>query len=326
MGGPDLPARPCLKPWYRVAQTDGRLILEYGQGKVVLEGRAVDKLFPVLLPLVDGTRTVEEISQSLGDGARPAVTNALSTLAEQGLLMDGPALPSGVPSPSAQTAKYLAATGADGRSVAEAGDALDRVSAAVVGSGPLAEETARQLGHAGLSSPPLLDWGPGPGDLEGLELVVVAPDPSELPKLQDWNRLAIRIRQPWLQVLPFDGRIAVVGPLYVPDETCCYECYRRRRRANLRWDQGDEEALELSPAAFPAPPPLQGLLAGCAAMAALDWLYRRSGGEQATVWSAVAHVLSWDQGIEIGRHHVYRVPRCPECFPDDLGTASPWHS
>lgn len=320
----EVPAHPCLKPWYRLAQANGRLILEYGQDKVVFEGKAVSSLFPVLLPLVDGTRSVEEISRSLGEGAGPAVGKALKTLASQGLLTDGPAAAAEMPAPAAQTAQFLAATGPQDRSVAEAGKALD-AAVAVVGTGALAEESARQLRKCGLGELALLEWTAGPAELEGLDLAIAAPDPGELPELAAWNRTALRARQAWLQVLPFDGRVGTVGPLYVPDETCCYECYRRRRRANLRWSEADDQALEESPASYPAPPALRDMLASAAALVALDWLYQGEGGAAATVWAGSVSVLRWGAGIEVSRHQVYRVPRCPECFADDLGTASPWH-
>ncbi len=324
-GGTGIPVRPCLKPWYRLARGDGKLIFEYGQAKVVLEGRAVEKLLPVLLPLADGTRTIDEISAGIGDGIRPAVTKAFSTLAERGLLTEGPAGLPGAAAASAETAQFLTATAGEGRTVAEAGEVLERSAATVVGAGLLAEGVARGMRKAGLTSLRMLDWAAAAADLEPIQLAVVAPEPGELPMLRDWNRFALQRRLPWLQVLPFDGRTAVVGPLYVPDETCCYECFRRRRRANLRWTSSEEELLEEAPAGYPSPHPLQDLLAGCAAMVAIDWLYKRSGGEQATAWAAAMQVLHWDRGLEIDRHHVYRVPRCPECFPDDLGTASPWY-
>jgi bacteriocin biosynthesis cyclodehydratase domain-containing protein len=320
----NLPTRPCLKPWYRLAQTNGRLILEYAQAKVVLEGRAVQQLMPVLLPLVDGTRTVEEIGASLGENAKPAVDNALAVLDQHGLLTDGPAGPDAA-EPAGATAEFLTATAGDGSGAGEAADAIAGATAAVVGCGGLAAATARQLRRAGLGNAEILDWSSDPGTLEGLDLAVVAPDPGELPELRDFNEAALRLRLPWLQVLPFDGRVAAVGPLYVPDETCCYECFRRRRRANLRWEEGDDEALEATAAAYPAPEPLTEMLAGSAAMVAVDWLYRRSRGELATAWAGSANLIRWDAGLEMSRHRVYRVPRCPACFADDRGSASPWH-
>ena len=60
-------------------------------------------------------------------------------------------------------------------------------------------------------------------------------------------------------------------------------------------------------------------------MIAVDWLFRRSRGELATAWAGSLNLVRWDGGLEISRHQVYRVPRCPACFADDRGSASPWH-
>ncbi len=88
LGG--LPARPALAPWCRVVEDGRRVLLEHGGTVVTLEGRAATALVPRLLPLLDGSRTADEVLDTLGTAARPAVQNALSILAEQGLLTEGP--------------------------------------------------------------------------------------------------------------------------------------------------------------------------------------------------------------------------------------------
>ena len=71
-----------------------------------------------------------------------------------------------------------------------------------------------------------------------------------------------------MQILPHDGRIAPVGPLYLPGETCCYECFKRRRAANL--DYPDEFwALHETPAAYPTPAMFTSVLAGLATSVAV---------------------------------------------------------
>lgn len=319
-----LPDRPYLKPWYRLARVDGRLILEYAQSTVVLEGKAAEKLLPVLLPLLDGTRTVEEITAYVGDAAAPAVTNAISLLAERGVLTDGPPLAEDAPAPVAEMAQFLTAISRDGRKLTESEEILAGASVSVVGAGPAASEIAKSLRVAGVAGLSFGDWTQ-PGDGGSPDLVVVAPEPDELPELEGWNRRALDAGVPWLQVLPFDGRIAAIGPLYVPGETCCYECYRRRRAANVNFPLDDYWALEQSPASYPAPPPIRQMAAGLAAMLALQWLSDRAGSGGQSPVPGTMHALAWSQTVELSSHSVYRVPRCPVCFPDDQGTPSPWH-
>ena len=81
---------PYLPPWYRIAAGSAKVVVEYGQRIVCFEGAAAELLLPVLLPLLDGMRTVEEIVVMLGEPARPAVENALARLVDHGLLVEEP--------------------------------------------------------------------------------------------------------------------------------------------------------------------------------------------------------------------------------------------
>jgi bacteriocin biosynthesis cyclodehydratase domain-containing protein len=320
--GKELPDRPYLKPWYRLAQSDDRLVLEYGHATVVLEGKAVAMLLPLLLPMLDGRRTIDEINQHVGEDAAPAVANALTVLTERGVLTDGPPLPEDTPTPVTETAHFLSALSGDGRTVTESEEVLSQATLAVVGTGPTAREIAMLLSVAGVTQLTVVDWKQT-AESASADLVVVAPEPEELGELESWNRRAVESGTPWLQALPFDGHMAVVGPLYVPGETCCYECYRRRRAANVSYPTDDYWALEDSPASYPSPPPMRHMVAGLAAMFALQWLSDRAAG-RASQPVATMHALEWAPSVEVSRHRVYRVPRCQVCFPDDLGVPTPW--
>lgn len=320
--GPGLPARPYLKPWYRIAHSNGRLILEYAHSTVVLEGKAADKLLPVLLPMLDGRTEVDRIIERLGEPVAPAVRQALQMLADHEVLSDGPPLDDSEPAPLTATAHFLASI--EDRTPAESERLLADARVAVVGEGPTAQEIANLLRTAGISQLGLIDWADPAVAAAARDLAVAAPEPSELPRLEAWNLRALELGMPWLQVLPFDGRIVAVGPLYVPGDTCCFECYRRRRAANINFPAEDYWALERSPASYPLPPPLRGIAAGLASMLALRWLSDRAGSGQSSVPGRM-YALSLGQTIGLDSHSVYRVPRCPLCFPDDLGAPMPWH-
>ena len=309
-----IPAFPYLAPWYRIATADDEVVLEYGQRIICLAGRAGAVLMPVLLPLLDGTRTLDQIVEVLGEPARPAIEAALERLDEHDLLLDGPPLPSDVPAPLSATAELLASLRPGEKTPREAAATLASRCVAVVGSGPAAAEVARLLRQSGIA---VRREGTISADAD---LFVCAPAPAELPALGAWNSQALASAQPWLQVLPFDGRYASVGPLYLPGETCCLECFRLRRLANL--DAGDELALlEAAPGAYPAAPALQGLVAGIATTLTLQWLVL---GDH--------HVPSAFYAIELGPvlgvslHHVHRVPRCPACSGlADVAPPLPWY-
>jgi bacteriocin biosynthesis cyclodehydratase domain-containing protein len=308
-----LPSLPYLAPWYRVAGEPGKVVLEYGQRIVCLEGGAVDALVPALLPLLDGARTIDEIVTGLGEAARPAIEHVLGELADHGLLEAGPPLPEALALPVRGAAGLLAALRPGAAPVAETAMKLESSTVAIVGRGGGGMEAARLLRSSGIT----VEW---PQELAaGVDLALAAPSPDELPKLPGWNAQALEARQPWLQVLPFDGRYSAVGPLYLPRDTCCYECFRLRRAANL----GAPEELALldqTSAAYPSAPALDAIAGGLAAELALQWLVLHDHFGPAAVYA-----LEPFPTLRLTVHHVHRVPRCRVCSGlDDVAAPLPW--
>jgi bacteriocin biosynthesis cyclodehydratase domain-containing protein len=316
--GRPLPEKPLLKPWYRLAREEDRVLFHYGESLLTLEGKAAARLLPALLPLLDGTRTVDEIVAYLGEPVRPAIDKALLLFQEHFLLTSGP-LPDAV-EPQRRTAEFLAATDAADRSIGETLETLGAARAGVIGSGPLAEEVARLLRISGVGGLERLSWDAPAGPEASLDLVLAAPSGEELPRLAAWNRSALVAGLPWLQLLPFDGRFLAIGPLYVPGETACFECYSLRRASNLDYPS-EFLALGRVPARHPAAPTLDRAAAGLAATFAVRWLAHRDEFLPGH-WHALEH--AWE--LRLTSHFVYRVPRCPAC--SGLATQAPplpWH-
>ena len=306
-----VPFRPLLAPWYRVAEVDGAIAFEHAQAVVRLDGAAARSLVPRLLPLLDGTRTVDEIVACVGEAVRPAVDNALTVLAGRRLLVDGPPLDE---ADGDSVARLLAGT-APGMSEADVAQALAAAHVAVAGSGRLALEVARALRQAGIGAVAPADWDAVPDG----DLAVAAPARDELTRLAGWNELALAAGRDWLQVLPFDGRFGAVGPLFVPGETCCHRCYRLRRHANVPYPD-EFEAVESQPLAAATPPLLAAALAGLAALVAARWLALRD-----PLLPARLHTLELRPALSLEEHLVYRVPRCPACSHTAVGGRPlPW--
>jgi bacteriocin biosynthesis cyclodehydratase domain-containing protein len=308
------PRLPYLAPWYRIATGEDRVVLEYGQRVICLEGRAAGRLLPALLPLLDGTHTVDEIARLVGEPVRPAIDRALDELAAHGVLIEGPPLPDDLVRPVAETVALLTSLRAAEAGLAETAATLSDRSVCVVGDAAAGVEIGGLLRRSGVH-------------IEradtvacGADLTVCAPAAAELPRLGDWNRQALEARQPWLQVLPFDGRYAALGPLYLPGDTCCHECFRLRRAANL--DAAAElPLLEEAPASYPAPPALDALVGGLAALLVLQWLVL---GDHYT--PAAFYAVELVPVLSLTLHHVHRVPRCPACSGlADVAPPLPWH-
>ncbi len=85
--------RPLLKPWYRLSAEGGRSVLRYAGSVLEFEGAAAERLIPHLLPLLDGTRTVDDVVAELGEAVRPAIEHALSLLRAHDLLTESVASP-----------------------------------------------------------------------------------------------------------------------------------------------------------------------------------------------------------------------------------------
>ncbi len=308
-----IPQLPLLDPWYRIAQSDGTLALEYGQSVVVFEGESATRLLPELLPLLDGTRGLDDVQAAFGASAAPAIANALALLARHGLLSEGPAVGSGS---AAGTASVLSATGGRRAAPAAVFRSLGKTCVDVVGSSRLVEDVARCLLRSGVGGVIRVGWDDRPSDA----LAIVAPRPEELPLLAGWSEAAIKADTSWIPVLPFDGRMAAIGPLIVPGETCCWECFRLRRASNLDWS-GEFWALENVPARYPTTPALDSVVAGVTTWLALRWVALRDA-DLPGVMVAVEH----DHGLALDRHVVYRVPRCRVCGGlERMGAPLPWY-
>lgn len=313
-----MPARPCLKPWYRQAVAGDALALEYGHSTVVFEGRAVQQLLPALLPLLDGTRTTAQIVDKLGAVSEPAVTQALRLLAERRLLLDGAAIDEAEPAGARHTVEFIASIGRQA-TLAEVQETLVAADVVVIGSGAAAPHVVALLRESGVRRVEQAGWSAEPAGSGGPQrLVLVLPGADELAEVAGWNRSALESGTTWLQVLPYDGRFAAIGPLYVPRETCCYECYRTRRSAASGY-AAEFDAIDNAVLQAPSPPALDAVIAGVAVMLATRWIAQHDHYLPGMFYACE------QGGTSLTQHRVYRVPRCLACSGlHDTAPPLPW--
>lgn len=322
---PPVPARPQLKPWYRLVETGETVVLEHAQTVLVFEGRAASRLLPSLLPLLDGTRTVAEVVAALGPETEPAIDHALRLLASRRLLLDGPRWAGADPPGVIETVELLASLSPES-TPDDVRTALLDAHVSVLGWGDAAGALATLLRDSGVGAVERPGWSDADaaGDADAADggppsFAVVAPARDEAPQVEAWNRRALAGGRAWLQVLPFDGLFAAVGPLYVPGETCCFECYRLRRRATSGYAE-EFGAVEAAPLAAPAGPALASVAAGIGALLALRWLAFRDQRLPGVFFALEA------AGAALSQHRVYRVPRCRACSGiGDVAPPLPWH-
>ena len=308
---PAVPKHPALAPWCRVVEDGNRMLFEHGGTVVTLEGRATRALLPRLLPLLDGTRTADEIGAAIGAPAAPAVEKALALLAANQLLLEGE-VPPDVDGDRAAAAAFAAvATRRTGPAAAVRALAGARV--AVVGSGAQAAEVARQLDRAGIG-----DVAAGEACADTSDLVVAVPAAGEQELLRSVNRRCLDREQAWLQVPPYDGRLVVVGPLFLPGASACHTCYRLRRGACSGYEE-DAELFDGRPIAAASPRPLEAVAAGLAAVLAIRWLATAD-----PTLPGVFYAFEPGAPVRLSTHRALRVPRCPDCGPPERAMTSPW--
>ena len=324
----DLPERPYLAPWYQLAKEDERMLFKSGDSMVVFEGKAVQTLLPALLPLLDGTRTLDEIHECIGEAVAPATAKALKLLQEKRLLTEGPPL-SDIPNPTLRTVSFLQSLGQErGITAKNVLKSLEEAEVGIVGTGIIAEEITRLLKFSGVESVRRIEWPIKGQSYQGVDLVIVAPQGKDLHLLNEWNKLALDTHTPWMQVIPYDGRFGAVGPHYIPQETSCHKCYNLRLAANVdyreelsAWNQAIEERRVLPPE-YAVPPQIDLIVACVASFHVLSW---RATGQTGLLNRFYAVELG-HQGLSLTQHHIYRVPRCPECSRlARQGSPLPWY-
>jgi bacteriocin biosynthesis cyclodehydratase domain-containing protein len=307
--GEVVPELPLLKPWYRLLRQEGRVLLEHGRTVVAFEGAAARAFLPALLPLLDGSRNVDEICELIGPKVRVAVENALELLGHNGLLLAGPRLAED--DHGRAVAESLAAAGVSVLGIDEIATRLATTPVQLLGDEAACDALGRLLQRSGICA----FRGDPPGSATP-GLVVVGPGGDRART----NRLALENGAEWLPVGEFDGRAVSVGPLIVPRESACFEYLLLRRESTSGCAQ---ELALFRDVAVPADP-RPSLLAAAVALAAelvVRWIGARDPFLPGTLFT-----LDAEEGFSVASHTVLRVPRCPACSSSaGLAPPSPWH-
>lgn len=305
----DAPRRfPALAPWLTCGFSDGRVTIRNGEMVAVMEGPAVSRMLAAVTPLLDGRHTVEEIARA-SDIKLNHVQQVIAALEQADLIIDGAGLPR--ESGFFESAAVVASCWSQLVDVRQAVDRLDPSRVTLVGSDIVTRMVAEQLVHMGLACEFVANRATAAGELPDevfdSDFLVVGPSVVH-HTARSSNPALYKANVPWLPVFPFNGRYAAVGPLMVPPDSGCFECYVLRRHANVSYSAEIYDSVAQAGVASPVDyPPLDRASAATAAFMVHQWLAVRHPDMPGT--SYLDRAGTWEREV----HHLLRVPRCPVC-------------
>ncbi|MEU6867100.1 nitroreductase family protein [Streptomyces sp. NPDC046876] len=216
-----LPAHPSLVPGVVLHWSEDGLLVEGTGNRRTLSGRSARQILPDLVPLLDGTRTLDELAAALGRTA-PQIRAVLLLLYSCGLLQEG------VPRDTAPQSVLLARLLDTTRVNAGADEVQDRMASAPIGlwaAGPFGELLAERLGALGMRTVRLDSLDPDASDgFEAPSLAVLHVDRDDRAAARAVYRALRRRGVPVLLTGP-DGDGHSIGPYSAADHGACPECH-----------------------------------------------------------------------------------------------------
>ena len=286
-------ARPAFKSCFRVEAIDRDGVFILSERKIrLLEGR----LFPLVIPQIDGRRSADAIADSLQSEASAAeVYYILLRLERSGYLEEGR---------SAEKDPQDAFWGHLG----EGPQRAQRLRRAPISLKTLGAACADPMQAA------LASMGLSAGRPEEAKLQVVLTDDYLRPELAGINREALQSQKPWMLVKPA-GTVLWMGPIFAPGKSCCWQCLAQRLKANRPLEAFLEQRGLNNPYSVPTgwSPPSYRAACNLACGEIARWILRP---QQSPLQDCLLtlDLIEW----KLEKHAAARRPQCPEC-----GSAKP---
>jgi SagB-type dehydrogenase family enzyme len=218
------PDRPRILPEVLVLPFDEDGLLFVGtKESQLIRGNSARDLLPRLLPHLNGRSTIEELTSRLPQVAPGTIRNAVTLLYSRGLLEDGcpPPVAADLQNLDSFLGRFVDVT----RVNRNRGEALNRLQASSVlvgGSEEAADLMQRQLAGSGIGRLGLVkDSEP---NLQGCSLLLAVAT-READDLTSLLEQAAQQRV-WALHVRAAREVVQIGPLFMPDQVCCYRCMR----------------------------------------------------------------------------------------------------
>ena len=162
-------------------------------------------------------------------------------------------------------------------------------------------------------------WAKAAGDHDW---IIAAQDSFEPEELAALNKAALQLFLPW-SLLCFDGYEGWVGPTFVPGQTACFGCFRRRLFAGAAEPKhvfmDPSIKIYRVPSPWSAGPETGAWVSLLTSMFALELIAAMRGRSFTFNQMLIVHRLEPDFSARVG----LRLPRCPDCSPrGDLPTVN----
>lgn len=285
---------------------DGRWQVRWDFDEVLfLSGESCDLVLPWLIPCLDGRSTLASLEQLAAERhAGAALREILDCVEDHRLLemVDGVKDTAGI-----ELTAAIEALGGDSRQLVPM---LATKNVAVLGNSPLASRVAASLCSQGFDR---VDLNDPESPLREDAFVIAVETDCSTRQLEAINTWAISGRHPWMLVAAWNGRV-LVGPIFIPGETACYDCYRRRlasHRAHLEAHRALQEWRLIQPAPTEPEPLLPAIAQLAAAHAALELFHFVTAVRPARTVGRVLVLHPADAGLTT--EPVLRIPWCEAC-------------
>ncbi len=344
----NLPTKPKLKDAWYVIPTN-KYVLFRGKELIKVEGKSFKEFFEVVLPLLKGEHTLDEILNILGEYDEEDIITALSMLNNEGILEDASVK---IPKNLSQSElryyqsnlEYFSRFSGDKyRSQSN----LKKARVTILGAGTLGCSIASYLAASGVGKILLVDnenvkpkdlnalQGIGTAginnnhinikslekeldykDISGLtgryDLLICAPDTYQPSLFNLVNKACLEKSIPWIPTY-FLEEEGFVGPLTVSKEGSCYNCFQTRLLNNSKHLEEDkvfnDYLLENGQGFNCAIPRFYSDV--ISKFAAIEVINFLS---KAKAPSTVGNVYIQNfETLSAGVHRVIKVPNCPVC-------------
>ncbi len=189
---------------------------------VVLTGPFAQKALPALLKSMDGKKTIAQLAEKLAPLLNEEeIEEAVEMMAERHLLQDGEEWP--------EELLYYSNFEIP---LEELQKKLQEAKLLLIGPPPLTSPLADLFRAHGIAVVREQTFSSlTEEELKNHSLLIYKEDRFSTQP-QQLNELCMKTKLPWLISSTAPGTHAVVGPLFVPNETCCLACYLYRRQSN----------------------------------------------------------------------------------------------